>query len=168
MKIEDPLYRKVSIYLLQFKSPIEAWMTDTEINFMKNHNLEMIDFIRIKSGNGVTFEIDSNSILRFEYSDEIRHKRSPVLLRSGTKMIENESMLNPLVEKLAIDSNEKEMSFIYFAIGSNLYHSEVTYVPEFENIKRSSLSLFNLFFEKYLLIKFKVPSVRVLMSTYYL
>lgn len=168
MKIEDPLFRKVNIYLYQFKFPVVSWMTDSEIVFLENHDLKMIDFIRFKSSNKVAFEMDVNSFQGFEYSDEIRHKKSPVLLRSGTDKIESESLEIPLIENSTGEFREKEMSFVYFAIGDNLYHSEVTHIPEIEEIKKSSLSLFNQFFEKYILEKFNISSVQVMMAKYYL
>lgn len=168
MKIEDPLFRKVNIYLYQFRSPVVSWMTDSEIVFLENHDLKMIEFLRFKSGNKVAFEMDVNSFQGLEYSDEIRHKRSPVLLKSGTELIESESLEKPLIENAVTGLKEKEKCIVYFSIENNLYHSEVTYVPEFEEIKRSSLSMFNQLFDEYLLEKFNVSSVQVIMAKYYL
>lgn len=168
MKIEDPLFRKVSIYLKQFKSPVVSWMTDSEIRFLENQDLKKIEFLKFNSGKRITFEIEINSILSLEKSNEIRHKRSPVLLKSGTEMIEHESLFKPLIENSDTEFKEEEMSFVYFSIGDSLYHSEVTYIPEIEEIKRSSISLFNQIFEKYILEKLNVSSVQVMLAKYYL
>lgn len=82
MKVEEPLCRRVELYLSGLNNSITCWMNDFEIQSFNQVKLDEFDFFRVKPSPFTLVEFQTRCFQEIKTTDEVRHKMSPVVVKT--------------------------------------------------------------------------------------